>query len=146
MQLIADIRGGEGEAAINGVNMAVDQAWEQGLSTQIATFRIFSSSLRGLGQIADADDFVPADSDGLSIRVIRDAGEDFGVKKDAFGLVVALAPQSRRKAEKHKGYEKAYEKAYRTIPSTHSILRCSHLVIFRKRRSTRLSKSTPILS
>ena len=94
---------------------------EEASFPQIDTFGILSRGLQDLSQIADSHDLVPADGDSLGIRVVRDAGEDLGVKQDAFGFVAALSPRDGGRAVEHNCYKKTATPA----ASPHSILRCS---------------------
>jgi hypothetical protein len=64
------------------VAVRIDEAGEKTFAVQIDTFGACGYRLHYLGEIAHGDDLVAANRNCLGIRILRVAGEDFGMKEN----------------------------------------------------------------
>ena len=92
MKLIADVGADQGESAVDGVNVAVDEAGEQGHAVQVGGFCVLGDGLLDVGVTADGDDFVASNGDGFGIGMFRFAGENLAVEENAIGCAGGATP------------------------------------------------------
>src|SRR5580704_2423970 len=80
---VAGVGADQGESALNGVSVRVDEDGEQALAREVDALGGGGDGLVDFGEVADRDDFVTANRNRFGVRILRVAGEDLGVEENS---------------------------------------------------------------
>src|SRR6266699_1386539 len=89
VNLVADIRGDQREATLDGMAMTVDESRKQRLPVKIGKFSILTSRFLYLSTTADSNDFAVPNSHRLGVGVVRLSGKDFSVTENTLYRVIS---------------------------------------------------------